>query len=378
MCVVPRGRHHPGESLGRALGAEPGRPMTGAHGRNRSAGNRSADPPAEPAAPGPLARHILSLADTKRLLGIRYSDWILGSPSIETGIAASSMAQDEWGHARLLYSMLKRLGFDPVAVEQDRPAERYYSAPRAGRPLPRLGGFRRGDRRRRRRAGRRARELLARELRARAFARPQDAGRGGVPPAVRRGVVRAACGRGGRRRRAPGEGGPGNAPRDARVASPRRPCLHGAGGRMRHLGGRTGAGPLRRQGGGCAGHAGDPPGGDPAGPRGVGPGPAPRSGGPPRRGGRAGRAGIATAPFSWSSEGWLPPGASLWRGSPCPAGANRQQPGKNRRPVRSAGAAAPKSCHYSAVTPRSQPAGARPAGAPSSSSGGAGRPRAGR
>ena len=92
-------------------------------------------------APGPLARHILSLADTKRLLGIRYSDWILGSPSLETGIAASAMAQDEWGHARLLYSMLKRLGFDPVAVEQDRPAERYYSAPALDDPFPDWAAF---------------------------------------------------------------------------------------------------------------------------------------------------------------------------------------------------------------------------------------------
>ena len=86
-------------------------------------------------APSPLARHILSLADTKRLLGIRYSDWILGSPSIETGIAASSMAQDEWGHARLLYSMLKRLGYDPFEVEHTRPAERYYSAPALDDPF---------------------------------------------------------------------------------------------------------------------------------------------------------------------------------------------------------------------------------------------------
>ncbi len=90
--------------------------------------------PAKPASPdrdpdpGPLARHILSLADSKRLLGIRYSDWLLGSPSIETGIAASSMAQDEWGHARLLYSMLREFGFDPFAVEHERPAARYYSA----------------------------------------------------------------------------------------------------------------------------------------------------------------------------------------------------------------------------------------------------------
>jgi len=87
------------------------------------------------AAPEPLARHILSLADTKRLLGIRYSDWLLGSPSIETGIAASSMAQDEWGHARLLYSMLKRFGFDPFEVEHERPARRYYSAPALDGPF---------------------------------------------------------------------------------------------------------------------------------------------------------------------------------------------------------------------------------------------------
>ena len=85
--------------------------------------------------PTPLSRHILTLADTKRLLGIRYSDWILGSPSIETGIAASSMAQDEWGHARLLYAMLKKQGFDPFEVEHTRPAGRYYSAPALDRPF---------------------------------------------------------------------------------------------------------------------------------------------------------------------------------------------------------------------------------------------------
>lgn len=87
------------------------------------------------AKPEPLARHVLSLADTKRLLGIRYSDWLLGSPSIETGIAASSMAQDEWGHARLLYSMLKRFGFDPFQVEHERPARRYCSAPALDAPF---------------------------------------------------------------------------------------------------------------------------------------------------------------------------------------------------------------------------------------------------
>jgi len=74
-----------------------------------------------------LRRQILTLADSKRLMGIRYSDWLIGAPTIETGIAASSMAQDEWGHARLLYAMLKDLGIDPVPVEHDRPAEAYAS-----------------------------------------------------------------------------------------------------------------------------------------------------------------------------------------------------------------------------------------------------------
>ena len=67
-----------------------------------------------------LRRQVLTLADSKRILGLRYSDWLLGAPSIETGIAASSMAQDEWGHARLLYSMLKDFGEDPTTTEHER------------------------------------------------------------------------------------------------------------------------------------------------------------------------------------------------------------------------------------------------------------------
>jgi len=88
-----------------------------------------------PAVRAALARHVLTLADSKRLLGLRYSDWILGSPSIETGIAASSMAQDEWGHARLLYAMLKELEIDPIWVEHRRPASRWASVDVLDRPL---------------------------------------------------------------------------------------------------------------------------------------------------------------------------------------------------------------------------------------------------
>ncbi len=74
-----------------------------------------------------LIRLVLTLADSKRLMGIRYSDWLLGAPSVETGIATSSMAQDEWGHARLLYAMLKELDVDPEPIEHDRQASEYAS-----------------------------------------------------------------------------------------------------------------------------------------------------------------------------------------------------------------------------------------------------------
>lgn len=82
-----------------------------------------------------LRRRVLTLADSKRLLGIRYSDWVLGAPSLETNIAMSSMAQDEWGHARLLYAMLKDFGEDPRKVEHERPAAAYASVDVLDEPL---------------------------------------------------------------------------------------------------------------------------------------------------------------------------------------------------------------------------------------------------
>lgn len=82
-----------------------------------------------------LRRLVTTLADSKRLMGIRYSDWLLGAPSIETGIATSSMAQDEWGHARLLYSMLKELDVDPLAVEHDRADDEYASVDALDQPF---------------------------------------------------------------------------------------------------------------------------------------------------------------------------------------------------------------------------------------------------
>lgn len=68
---------------------------------------------------------ILALADSKRLLGMRYANWILGAPELEAGIACASMAQDEWGHGRLLYALLKDFGDEPDRIEHGRQPEEY-------------------------------------------------------------------------------------------------------------------------------------------------------------------------------------------------------------------------------------------------------------
>jgi phenylacetate-CoA oxygenase PaaI subunit len=75
-----------------------------------------------------LAALLLSLADNKRLLGMRYSEWLLGAPTLEAGIACSAMAQDEWGHARILYAMLKDFGEDPGRLEHRREAGEYLNS----------------------------------------------------------------------------------------------------------------------------------------------------------------------------------------------------------------------------------------------------------
>lgn len=53
---------------------------------------------------------IGSLADNKASLGRRYAEWAVSAPSLESAVAAAAMAQDELGHARSTYPVLKALG----------------------------------------------------------------------------------------------------------------------------------------------------------------------------------------------------------------------------------------------------------------------------
>jgi phenylacetate-CoA oxygenase PaaI subunit len=56
---------------------------------------------------------------------MRYAGWILGAPELEAGIACASMAQDEWGHGRLLYSLLREFGADVDHLEHGREPNEY-------------------------------------------------------------------------------------------------------------------------------------------------------------------------------------------------------------------------------------------------------------
>jgi ring-1,2-phenylacetyl-CoA epoxidase subunit PaaC len=55
---------------------------------------------------------IGSLADNKAALGRRYAEWAVSAPTLESAVAAAAMAQDELGHARSTYPVLKALGAD--------------------------------------------------------------------------------------------------------------------------------------------------------------------------------------------------------------------------------------------------------------------------
>jgi 1,2-phenylacetyl-CoA epoxidase catalytic subunit len=62
-----------------------------------------------------MASLVGSLADNKAALGRRYAEWGVSAPTLESAVAAAAMAQDELGHARATYHVVKVLGADPEA-----------------------------------------------------------------------------------------------------------------------------------------------------------------------------------------------------------------------------------------------------------------------
>src|SRR4029079_894933 len=63
-----------------------------------------------------MASLVASLADNKAALGRRYADWAVSAPTLEPAVAAAAIAQDEIGHARPAYPVLKALGTETDGV----------------------------------------------------------------------------------------------------------------------------------------------------------------------------------------------------------------------------------------------------------------------
>jgi 1,2-phenylacetyl-CoA epoxidase catalytic subunit len=66
-----------------------------------------------------LSDLVLSIADNKQMLGLRYAEWATRAPSLEADIAAAAMGLDDLGHSRVLYGCLEPLGADPRGPERD-------------------------------------------------------------------------------------------------------------------------------------------------------------------------------------------------------------------------------------------------------------------
>jgi phenylacetate-CoA oxygenase PaaI subunit len=85
-----------------------------------------------------LANFLISLADNKQFLGLRYAEWADGGPTLEASVSAAAMAQDELGHARSLHAVLRDFPQVPSEVyEKDLERENYRQITFLTQPLPR-------------------------------------------------------------------------------------------------------------------------------------------------------------------------------------------------------------------------------------------------
>lgn len=56
-----------------------------------------------------LGTLLVSVADSKYFLGRRVAEWSVGAPELESAVACAAVAQEELGHARVLYPLLADL-----------------------------------------------------------------------------------------------------------------------------------------------------------------------------------------------------------------------------------------------------------------------------
>src|SRR3954447_20943175 len=111
-AAAPRGHRHRGRRGPRARvrPLDLRRAAVDPHDHRAPRGDPGGDPAVSAAAW--MAGAVGSLADNKAALGRRYAEWGVSAPTLESAVAAAAMAQDEMGHARSTYPVLKALGVD--------------------------------------------------------------------------------------------------------------------------------------------------------------------------------------------------------------------------------------------------------------------------
>jgi ring-1,2-phenylacetyl-CoA epoxidase subunit PaaC len=75
------------------------------------------------------ANVVVTLADNKYFLAHRLAAWGVGAPTLESAVACTAIAQEEAGHARVLYSLLEDFPREvaPVPLEREEDRARKYA-----------------------------------------------------------------------------------------------------------------------------------------------------------------------------------------------------------------------------------------------------------
>jgi ring-1,2-phenylacetyl-CoA epoxidase subunit PaaC len=71
---------------------------------------------------------LFTMADDEYVLADRYTDWQVRGPTLEADIAVANIAQDELGHARLWYDLLRDFGYTESELIWERPHEEFRHA----------------------------------------------------------------------------------------------------------------------------------------------------------------------------------------------------------------------------------------------------------
>ncbi|XVH31434.1 1,2-phenylacetyl-CoA epoxidase subunit PaaC [Haloferacaceae archaeon DSL9] len=78
---------------------------------------------------------LFQLADDEYVIAERYIEWQIFAPTLESDLALSNIAQDEFGHARLWYDLLTDLGYTEQELIWERPADEWQHATLVEQPF---------------------------------------------------------------------------------------------------------------------------------------------------------------------------------------------------------------------------------------------------